>query len=273
MRRAKRSVKQFTDTVWMYYQNNKRKLPWRSTTNPYHIFISEIMLQQTQVSRVLTKYSPFILRFPTLNKLADAPLHQVLAEWQGLGYNRRALFLKKAAVLVQNEYNGLLPEDPALLLRLPGIGKATASSIVVFAYNRPLVFIETNIRRVFIHHFFENKTRVDDNEINPLIEQTMEIEKPREWYYALMDYGTFLGKQKVNPNKRSKHYSVQPRFSGSDRQIRGIILRLLLKKEYEEPEIIRVLGIEKSRAQNILQSLRNEGFIVKNKTYSLAVEP
>lgn len=185
------------------------------------------MLQQTQVSRVLTKYEPFINFFPDFPTLASASFEQILKLWSGLGYNRRALHLHKSAKIIAQELKSNISSDPLLLEKLPGIGKATAASIVVFSYNTPLVFIETNIRRVFIHHFFKDGIKVHDRDIYPLIERTLDQEDPREWYYGLMDYGSYLSKIVQNPNRKSTHYVRQSKFEGSVRQQRGKILREL----------------------------------------------
>src|SRR5581483_6695200 len=160
-----------------------------------------------------------------------ASLADVLSVWQGLGYNRRAMYLKQTAERITREFLGELPDDPKVLQTFPGFGYATACSTIVFSYNKPLPFIETNIRRVFIHHFFEDKTGIDDKEILPLVEKTLDKTNPRDWYYALMDYGTFLGKNVVNPNRKSKHYVKQSKFEGSLRQVRWRILKVLLKNK------------------------------------------
>lgn len=249
----------------------RRDFPWRNTTDPYHILVSEVMLQQTQVSRVLVKYPIFISQFPNFKELATASIKDILLAWQGMGYNRRALYLKKIAEIVVKKYEGKLPDDPAVLDTFPGIGEATAASIVAFAFNKPVVFIETNIRRVFLHLFFEDrKSKVDDREIFPLVEQTLDHKNPREWYWALMDYGAHLGKTVDNPNKKSKHYTVQSRFEGSDRQVRGEVLRILLKKSQTEKEIIINVKRSPDKTVQILKNMVKEGLIeCKLKRYKI----
>lgn len=256
------NISSFKKTITSYYRKNKREFAWRNTRNPYHIFVSEVMLQQTQTERVKKKYPLFLKRFPTIESLAKATLREVLQEWQGMGYNRRGKYLKESAEIMCKKYKGVVPKDIYLVDELPGIGPATAASIVCFSYNAPTIFIETNIRRVFIHFFFQDKTEIDDRDIFPLIEKTLDIKHPREWYYALMDYGAMLGKLKDNPNKKSKHYSVQPSFEGSDRKIRGQILRLLLEKnKLSRNEIMKKLNIEKKRGENLLRVLEQEHLI------------
>src|SRR5258708_1907984 len=183
------TISKFRATIYDYYRNHARTFPWRETTDPYRIMVSEIMLQQTQTQRVLVKYAQFIDAFPDFATLAQAPLRNVLQVWQGLGYNRRGMYLHQAAQQIMAEYKGGLPNDPVLLEKLHGIGPNTAGSIVAFAYNSPVVFIETNIRAVFLHHFFVGRAHVHDRELRPFIEAALDKDNPRHWYYALMDYG------------------------------------------------------------------------------------
>jgi A/G-specific adenine glycosylase len=259
-------IKKCKSDILNFYAKNKRILPWREHIDPYHVVISEIMLQQTQVPRVLIKFPQFLSTFPSFHSLAESSVKDVLSVWQGLGYNRRALYLRQIAQIVVNDYHGILPQDPTLIDAFPGVGPATAASIICFTYNLPTIFIETNIRRVFIHFFFPDRDEVDDNEIYPLVSETVDTENPREWYYALMDYGTMLAKKVKNPNKRSKHYSVQSKFLGSDRQIRGEIVRQTLAKESVTIESISNEKLwENKRVEKVFSDLVNEGFLVKDE--------
>lgn len=237
-------------------------MPWRDEITPYRIVVSELMLQQTQVSRVMDKYPEFIMRFPDFTTLSQAPLAGVLEAWQGLGYNRRAKYLHTIARRVVDEWGGILPQDPEMLISLTGIGRSTAGSIAAFAFNMPVVFIETNIRRVFIHHFFPEGDAIADSQILPVVEQTLDRDNPREWYYALMDYGTWLAGRMQNPNRRSRHYLKQSAFEGSDRQIRGQLLRkLLTEKTCPIETLITDSGAEPSRVRRILISMIQEGLL------------
>jgi A/G-specific adenine glycosylase len=185
------------------------------------------MLQQTQAARVEKKYTEFIAALPNFASLAQASLKKVLTLWQGLGYNRRALALHELAKKVVTEHNGILPNQPATLQTFKGIGPNTAGSICAFAFNTPALFIETNIRTVFIHYFFPRKKEITDQQLLPLITQTLDQKNPREWYFALMDYGVYLKKQFPNPSKKSAHHVIQSKFAGSDRQIRGALIKFL----------------------------------------------
>ncbi len=256
-----------------YRRNGRHDLPWRHTTNPYHILVSEMMLQQTQVERVIPKYEAFISAFPTIDDLAKAPLQKVLALWVGLGYNRRAKFLKAAAQAVALN-GGIFPTTKGALEELPGIGPYTAGALTAFAFDKPVVMIETNIRTVYIHHYFNTtKETVSDAELLKIIKQTLPKKKYREWYYALMDYGSHLKKEFGSNNKRSKSYTKQSRFAGSDRQIRGAIVRTLtpLKKAITQEKLSSLLIVyEKSRIKVQLEKLVAEGMIVKTKnTYKI----
>ena len=224
-------VERFRRRVWAHDRRHYRSLPWRETNDPYAILVSEVMLQQTQVTRVGNYYGRFLARFPDPDSLAAAPLGAVLELWSGLGYNRRALALQRAAGAVAREHGGVIPADRDALLRLPGVGPATAGALLAFAFARPAVFIETNIRRVFLHQYFPAATTVPDAALLPLVARTLDRRQPRRWYYALMDWGAALGQQRAgNPNRRSAHYSRQSPFAGSRRELRGRVLRLLAER-------------------------------------------
>ena len=240
-------------------------MPWRETRDPYHILVSEIMLQQTQVDRVRAKYDEFLAAFPDLAALAAASFDRVLAAWQGLGYNRRAMFLHRTARIIVREHRGRVPDDIAALLALPGIGAATAASIRAFAFDAPVVFIETNIRRVFIHEFFPDREEVTDADLLPLVAAALDRRSPREWYYALMDYGAALARQVPNPNRRSRSYVRQSRFEGSDRQVRGAILRALVGgSALTGSGIVRAAGGDGERVLLLLANLEREGFVQRD---------
>lgn len=264
----KDSLQQFKKKIHTYYKKHGRIFPWRRTTNPYRILVSEVMLQQTQVDRVVLKYNLFIKTFPTFQALAGASLREVLTLWQGLGYNRRAKMLKETAEIVVKQHNGKLPKTEKELIALPGIGQYTSGAIRAFAYNEPSVFIETNIRTVFIHHFFSRKRNIKDSDIFPLIEKTLDTKNPREWYSALMDYGTMLKAEKGNASRRSAHHAKQSSFEGSDRQIRGAIIKVLVKhNKLTELQFIKALQKNPKSTTEQLQKLEKEGFIKKQKEY------
>lgn len=260
--------------LWEYYHDFGRELPWREpeadgSFDPYKIMVSEIMLQQTQVSRVIPKYQEFLTQLPTVHDLAKSSLGDVLRLWQGLGYNRRAKFLWQAAQKVEQEYKGVIPDDQMQLTKLPGIGINTAGAICAYAYNQPIVFVETNIRTVYIHHFFNDRDDVHDKELMPIIEQTIDKEHPREFYWALMDYGSHLKQEVGNVSRSSKHYAKQSKFEGSRRQIRGQILKLLGTKQLTSAQIATNIGDE--RLESVLADLAKEGLITDiSGTYQLA---
>lgn len=253
----------FRKTIQDFYKQHGRQFPWRETADPYHILVSEIMLQQTQTDRVLPKYNQFVVRFPNVDCLAKAELREILEVWQGLGYNRRAISLQRIAQLVSERFGGRIPDGAETLRTFPGIGQATAGAIVAFGFNRPEIFIETNIRRVFLHFFFPGIERVRDKDILPLIEQTMNRVQPRHWYYALMDYGVWLKKTEGNPNRRSAHYHRQAPFEDSDRQIRGLVIKTLLEgRELNEDALVKALKKSPKRVKRIIRQLIEEGFLV-----------
>jgi A/G-specific adenine glycosylase len=266
--RYPQDIRKFQKIVLDHYHESGRDLPWRRTVDPYCILVSEIMLQQTQVDRVSIKYPAFTDAFPDFASLAAAPLGDVLAVWQGMGYNRRAIALQKCAQRVMIESGGSLPVSVDTLATFPGIGRATASSICAFAFNMPVIFIETNIRRVYIHFFFSDTAVVNDAEILPIVQATLFREDPRTWYNALMDLGTSLKKTVPNPNRRSVHYTKQSAFEGSDREIRGWILKSLISgKKITDRMIMDHFSGDPERIRRIIFALEAEGFIVRNKDH------
>jgi len=258
------SVKTFQKIIKDYYSQHGRTFPWRDTKDPYKILVSEIMLQQTQAPRVVEKYTSFIKRFPSVRRLAAANTKAVLQEWQGLGYNRRGLALKKAAEIIAKEHKGTVPNSLEDLLKLPGVGPATAGDLLAFAWNQPSIVIETNIRTVFIHFFFKDTTNIPDSEILPLIKKTLDKTNPRDWYFALMDYGAFLKKTHTNPSRRSQHYNPQSPFAGSNRELRSKILKYILTYSKQPLEnIIESLGADKENIEKNLKAMVKEGLLQK----------
>ncbi len=265
-------IKEFQKTVWGYYAVNKRAMPWREKITPYYVFVSEVMLQQTQVARVMEKFPQFIKLFPNFKALAEAPLNELLSAWQGMGYNRRALYLKKAAEVVMRDYRGRLPQSPEELEKLAGIGPATARSIAVFAWNSPEFFIETNVRAVFLHHFFAGRSGVKDGDILPLVKKALPLPslrqgsggQAREWYYALMDYGTMLKKVNKNPSRASAHYVKQSKFEGSVRETRGKIVRLLTNSSFTETALAKRASEPIDKIKTALGGLMRDGLIKKD---------
>ncbi len=264
------SIRLFQDLILAHHRAYARDLPWRQTTEPYRILVSEVMLQQTQAGRVAARYPGFLEQFPDFESLARATGREVLLAWQGLGYNRRAIALQRTARAVVDDYGGNLPADVEVLATLPGIGKATAAAICAYAFNMPVVYIETNIRRIFIHFFFQDREGIRDAEILPIVDAALYRENPREWYGALMDYGTVLKRRTANPNRRSASYTRQSRFEGSDRQIRGKILTLVLEEgAVTEEEVVARVSEDTGRIRRILGDLEREGFIAESEgTYA-----
>lgn len=259
----KKSIFLFRKTVYDYYEKEGRHdLPWRITQSPYTAFISEMMLQQTQVDRVIPKFTLFIQQLPDFVALASASQNTVLSLWQGLGYNRRALFLHRSAQKIVADFNAKLPDNSADLMTLPGIGPATAGALTVYAYGKTTPYIETNIRAVFIHHFFPNETDVSDQRLIPFVEECLDTEDPYRWYSALMDYGTFLKREEKNPARRSKHHVKQSSFEGSPRQVRGAAIKHLLSHgSLSLHKLKEMIDDPQNRVDAIVVQLEKEGFI------------
>lgn len=252
-----------------------RDLPWRNTRDPYEIWISEVMLQQTQVARVLTRWERFLSRFPTVDALAAASPGDVVEEWQGMGYNRRALALKRAADICAARYGGAMPEGVEELVKLPGIGEATAAGITAFSRDVPCIYIETNVRAVFIHRFFPDEERVTDRQLRPLVEAACPTEDVRGWYYALLDVGAHLKRTQGNPSRRAAAYTRQSAFEGSRRQKRSWLLReVMASPGIESEELMARLnriereagrdGVDRATFDSIMGDLEREGFFVRS---------
>lgn len=307
MKLSPKKKAQFQEIILNYYHAHGRgNLPWRKKISPYRVWVSEIMLQQTQVDRVISFFNNWMKLFPTVRSLATAPQSDVLRAWKGLGYNSRALRMKRTVQEIVEKRLGVFPRTYDELLKLPGIGPYTAGAIMAFAYDKSVVMIETNIRRVYIHHFFlplrptgtspsqgrnlnsrviSKKTDgvaplrrgaprsgeecIHDNDLTDLIKNTLPKDNFREWYWALMDYGSYLGKTIPNPNKKSRHYTVQKKFKGSNREIRGKILEILLEKKKitleKLIEQLQILSHDQDRIERIFDQLEKEGFLeIKN---------
>jgi A/G-specific adenine glycosylase len=255
---------EFQEIIWQKGNELFREMPWRADTRPYYVMVSEIMLQQTQVDRVVPKFEAFIERFPAVEDLAKATLGDVLQMWSGLGYNRRAKFLHQAAIKITDEYAGVFPNTLEALKTLPGVGVNTAGAILAYSFNTPSIFIETNVRTVYFFHYFGSQATVTDSELKTVVEETIDTEHPREWYWALMDYGTYLKRQGIGQNNKSSHYKKQSPLKGSVREVRGQIMKLLTEAEYEE-KALRTLLIADERFQSALESLQKDGLVEKTK--------
>lgn len=267
-RKINPQIRALQKEVLSYYRlHGRHNLPWRKTKDPYKIMVSEIMLQQTQALRVIEKYKEFLNTFPSIYVLAGSPLSNVLKLWSGLGYNRRAKFLHEAAKMVMNEYKGKMPRTAEELEKLPGIGPYTAQAIAAFAYNTPSAFIETNIRTVFIHHFFGHTLNVDDRQLLVYVEKAAEGQDAREWYAALMDYGSHLKQTVGNASQRSAHHVKQKAFKGSMREARGQILKLLsiTTVGLTKSHIVAKTKLELDRVEQALGGLEGDGLIALSK--------
>jgi len=267
----------------------RHELPWRASlqtgknANAYRILVSEIMLQQTQVDRVVPHYKAFVKKFPTIRALAHSSLGEVLKSWQGLGYNRRAKMLHEAAKKVVQEFGGKMPKEVETLESLPGIGPYTARAVAAFAYNTDVIFIETNIRTAIIHAFFSPSelkrkhtprtdmiyhiSSISDAQIKEVLEKVYPTGRAREWYGALMDYGAYLKRSGVRLNALTKGYAKQSAFDGSLRQVRGGVLRRLSEGGASHAALKKLFPVERSaQVTASLTALTQEGLIAKKGT-------
>ncbi len=251
---------EFQEIIWQKANELYRDMPWRENTEPYFVLVSELMLQQTQVDRVIPKFHEFIASFPTVQALAKASLADVLISWSGLGYNRRAKFLHETAKKVVAEFDGNIPDTFEQLVTLPGIGPNTAGAILAYSFNQPIVFIETNVRTVYFYHFFQNEDSISDAMLREKIIETLDQEHPREWYWAIMDYGAYLKKQGAGQIKRSSHYKKQSPLKGSVREVRGQIIKLLTVEDLSYDSLAQRLP-QDDRYDQALEALVSEGIV------------
>lgn len=262
-----RAIDSFIDRVTQQGGALYRDFAWRRTEDPYAILVSEVMLQQTQTQRVERYFEAWMQRVPSIDALAAASTADVLALWQGLGYNRRALALKKAAEHVSEHHKGILPKQTEDLLKLPGIGPATAAGIRAFAHNEPAVYLETNVRTVLLHEFYPKQDNISDRELQQLLERiSKRVEargiSARSWNYALLDYGAYLKKIHPNPSRRSKHHSTQSPYEGSRRQKRARLLEAILADPGQSSTTLaKLYDYDLGLTEDILNDLKNEGFI------------
>jgi A/G-specific adenine glycosylase len=255
-------IKRFQKKVLSFYEKNKRDLPWRTTTDPYKILLSELMLQQTQVKRVIFYYQKWIAKWPTIDALASASLPEVLQMWMGLGYNTRAVNLHSTVRTIVSEFKSDVIKAMKQYKELPGIGRYTSQAVQIFSSNADLVTVDTNIRRILINEF-NLPTKVADTELWDLAEKCLPLGKSRDWHNALMDYGSLhLTAQKTGIKPKTQ----QSRFEGSNRQIRAKILRCLLQKSMSLTEFENTFELEQTRLKPILDKMIEEKIVVKRNT-------
>jgi A/G-specific adenine glycosylase len=175
--------------ILAWYDARGRSLPFRGTTDPYAVLVSEVMAQQTQISRVAPAWSAFMATFPTVSALADATPADVLRSWRGLGYNRRGLNLWRAARSIVDEHGGAVPSSVEALERLPGIGPYTARAVAAIAFGAPVGAVDTNVRRVLSRAVVGRLDGVPAAELQRLANAAVPPERPADWTHALMDVG------------------------------------------------------------------------------------
>ncbi|MEK7533227.1 MAG: hypothetical protein AAB542_02225 [Patescibacteria group bacterium] len=268
MRVTHNQVRSFHKMIFSWWKDNRRDLPWRRTRDPYRILVSEVMLQQTQVSRVLPKYNEFLAAFPDVFALANASTGDVLRIWKGMGYNRRALYLKRAAEAVVAAYHGKFPDSELLLTKLPGVGTYTARAIMVFAYEQNVAMVDTNIRQIIIHFLF-NGLLQKEKVIRETADRLVPEGRAWEWHQALMDYGaSALPRDAV---KRTVMKKAAIPFKDSDRFIRGKILDYLRAKNINEQSLIVVLLREHGRTRGryiaIISKLIKDGLVIRRSNF------
>lgn len=257
-------IYRFRKKIFTWWAGHKRDLPWRKTDDPYRILVSEIMLQQTQVARVIPKYHEFLRKYPTVSDLAKATSADVLRIWKGLGYNRRALNLKKTAAMIMSSYDGKIPENEAELLKLPGMGIYTTRALLVFAFRNDTYCVDTNIRKIIEYTYFHGQ-RQKEPVIADIASQLLPKGRSWDWHQALMDYGA-MKLPKVKNRQPGKPLTKQ--FIGSSRYFRGRVVDFLREATATEDIIHRIVfrtnGKSLSYTRHILTGLERHGLITRS---------
>ncbi len=264
MRVPSQTVKRFQKMIFVWWKNNKRDLPWRHTSDPYKILVSEIMLQQTQVSRGLPKYLEFVKRFPTVSSLATASTGEILRLWKGMGYNRRALYIQKTAQKIVADFYGVFPQNEQQLKTLPGLGTYTARAVLVFAYKKDIAMVDTNIRQIITHFFFQDVPQ-SEKVIQEVADQLVPKGKSWEWHQALMDYGAI----KLERNEKRTTKKKSKPFKETNRYLRGRLLDLVCERQWKELDLVECMTEnfrkEKKPIEEIISGMIKDGLIIRNK--------
>lgn len=257
---------EFREMIWQRGRDAWRDMPWRTEPTLYYVLVSELMLQRTQVPRVLTKFAEFTAKFPDIESLARADLAEVLRSWQGLGYNRRAKYLHQAARLIAANPSAFTPSQETPVLRrelstLPGVGAGTLGAIMNYVYEIPTAYVETNIRTVYFHHFYHSQTGITDTELLACVDTTMDREHPREWFWALMDYGSELKRMHGARLDQSRHYRKQAPLKGSVREVRGQLIKTLASRPRSCGELAAMYR-DDARFEPAVAGLQRDGLVV-----------
>ena len=272
----------FTDEVLAWWPSVARDLPWRRTRDPWSVLVSEIMLQQTQVDRVIPKWEAFLARFPTVEAAAHAPLGDLLDLWSGLGYNRRAKYLHDCAATVCAEFDGVFPESLAALQTLPGIGPYTARAVLAFAFERAVAVVDTNVGRVLAR--VEGR-QLSAREVQAAADSLVPAGDAWRWNQALLDFGALICRKRgpacaecpvrrscgwagagADPAVGSAAVSTpQSRFEGSDRQGRGRLINELRSGPIGASEAPVAMGWpdDPERAAKVIEGLLSDGLVVR----------
>ena len=265
MRLSSARIRKFQTMILTWWKTHRRDLPWRKTHDPYKILVSEIMLQQTQVSRGLPKYIEFLRTFPTVESLADAKTSAVLRIWKGMGYNRRALYLQNTAKQIVSVYKGKFPKTEQELTALPGLGIYTARAVMVFAYKIDVAMVDTNIRQIITHFFFYDVPQTEKT-IQEVADRLVPKGRSWEWHQALMDYGALELERNAQRNKKKK---AKP-FKETNRYFRGRLLDLVVEKQSKETDLIAEMvakfGKDREFMNLIIEGMCKDGLIVRSKT-------
>jgi A/G-specific adenine glycosylase len=271
-----------------WYRDAGRDLPFRATSDPYAVLVSEVMAQQTQISRVSEAWTRFTAAFPTVRALADAQPADVLRSWRGMGYNRRALNLWRAARVVVDEHGGELPRDVAALERLPGIGPYTARAVAAIAFGLPVGAVDTNVRRVLGRTLAGSRDGIASRELQRVADDSVPAGRSAAWTHALMDVGATLCRPTAPrctdcPARDLCEYvatrgrlelaraprGAEPAFTDTSRWLRGRILDRLRDGTDWVDLADRIGGHDRAAIETALGDLASEGLVERDATAAL----
>jgi A/G-specific adenine glycosylase len=264
-----------------WYAPRRSAYPWRETRDPYAIWVAEVMLQQTQASRVVHAYRDFLVRFPTVRALATASRRDVVRAWDRLGYNRRAVWLSEGARAIVREHSGRVPRDPETLRMLPGVGAYTAAAVSSIAFGEPVAVVDTNVRRVVARvHLGVDGRQADTRAVWKLAQSWLDPDDPVTWNQAVMDLGRKVCRPQplcdVCPLARVCAFRTsgamathgpasKEAFQGSSRQVRGAIVRALRSHEALSPRRLAAeTGFGAGRVEAAVEGLEADGLVERS---------
>ena len=272
-------TKNFKNVLLQWYKNNKREYSWRNNSDPWSIYLLEVISQQTQLERADKYFRSFINEFPTPNDMATTSFKKILEIWSGLGYNSRAKrMFDSSKIIAEKSFDGLYPN----FQQLPGVGPYTENAILSFAYNEKVITQDVNVKRIISRYFGVDNPRKYIDAVSPLL---LKNTNSRKLNQALMDFGSSICKPRSPlcldcplEDTCDKYFNFETKpsekFSGSNREIRGNLIKLLLKKGALKVKTIQQeLDTDKDRLNEILEKMQKDGLVMLNNNNLVEINP